>query len=559
MKKTCIIYANCQGRLLENYLSKSFTFNQQYSIKRFPVHILMAQGTTAPSQVLKQADLFIYQEVKEIHGIHSSKHLLQKLPANCQRISFPSMYFTGYFPQYCKNPVNKAYPNYPAGIIPHGDSNIISMLNQGKSRSEIIKSISDPDFYTQEFLLNNLQNTLAELIQREHNLSIKISEFIKDNYQHYYLFHTHNHPSNILGIYVVNQILKLLGISHLGDPLSFEQLTSEALGQIQIPIYPSVIKHLSLTFIDQLKFYTNHCFCTARMTFNRHIAEYISFHLLTPESASYFFSNGVDLLSQGKLTKAKAALIKAIKKDPNNAACFRELADIFLKENNLDAAELTYRKAIEISPYWIKFYISLGDILNNKKDWQSALLVYQKALSVAPHNAKLQSLLGNILIKLNKLDLAEVYYQKAIKNDPFTAKYYRYLGDIYFKNKDLELAELNYQQAIKLAPKSAYLYIRMGSTLAKQTRLEEAIVTCRQAISLNPKNPNFYCTLGNIHLQKREVDAALDSYYQAIKLNPNQTKQIFVQLSNYISKSISKSHETSVRSGSLGKPETVKF
>ena len=200
MKKICIIYANCQNELLAEYLLKSPSFNQEYTIKRFPVHLLMQGKKTISDELLKRAKLFIYQPVKDIHGICSSRYISNKLPSDCQRISFPPLYFTGYHPQYCKNPVNKIIkPIYPFGVMPYGDSNIISMLTQSNSVSEIIERLSNTNYYSQEFLLANVDKSLAELSRREAMLNIKVSDFIRENYQHYYLFYTVNHPSDIMG------------------------------------------------------------------------------------------------------------------------------------------------------------------------------------------------------------------------------------------------------------------------------------------------------------------------------------------------------------------------
>ena len=95
----CLVYANCQNNNIASHLRKSQIFNQEYSIKRFSVHLMNERGLTVPDELLKQAKLFIYQPVKDTNGERSSNYLLSKLSSNCQRISFPSLYFTGYFPQ----------------------------------------------------------------------------------------------------------------------------------------------------------------------------------------------------------------------------------------------------------------------------------------------------------------------------------------------------------------------------------------------------------------------------------------------------------------------------
>ncbi|WP_158260611.1 hypothetical protein [Pleurocapsa sp. CCALA 161] len=49
MKKICIVYANCQNKLIGKYLNQSSAFNQEYQIHRFPVHLLIQQKSTVPN------------------------------------------------------------------------------------------------------------------------------------------------------------------------------------------------------------------------------------------------------------------------------------------------------------------------------------------------------------------------------------------------------------------------------------------------------------------------------------------------------------------------------
>lgn len=532
MKKICIIYANCQNELLAEYLLKSPSFNQEYTIKRFPVHLLMQGKKTIPDELLKRAKLFIYQPVKDIHGICSSRYILNKLPSDCQRISFPPLYFTGYHPQYCKNPVNKVIkPIYPFGVMPYGDSNIISMLKQSNSVSEIIERLSNTNYYSQQFLLANVDKSLAELSRREAVLNIKVSDFIKKNYQHYYLFYTVNHPTDIMGIYVVNQILKALDLPLLDRETYIKDSTTGILDEEQTPIYPSVIKKLSLTFINENAVYKHGKFCTNKMTFARYIDEYVNLHSSTSESAIHHYFEGIKYLKQRKLKQAEHSIKKAIEKKANNATYYRELGAVFEQQNKLDRAELAYRKAIEVSPDWADFYVLLGKVLVNKNHKKAAVCVYQQALNLDPVNDEIYHLLGDIMMELKNLDSAENFYQEAIRLKPLTAIYHRCLGDVFQQRGELDLASIAYRKGLEIYPKNAWLHINISKVLAEQNRLDDAISVCKQSIKLEPKNSHFYRELGNIQLQKGDIDRAFKTYQKAVELNSNQVEKIFQNIS----------------------------
>jgi len=531
MKKVCLIYANCQNKLIAEYLHRSAVFCREYIVHCFPVHNLIEQQSTIPEELLKQTDLFIYQPVKDHHGDLSSQSILNKLSPSCQKISFPSLYFQGYFPQYCKNPHNHVIkPNYPYGIIPHGDANIISLLAEGKTADQIVDILSDTDFYTPEFLLNNIDHTLKELAQRESSLSVKVSSFIRENYQKYHLFNTQNHPSDLLGFYVVNQILKLLNISVLTQDLLTINLNQSVLNKFQIPIYPSVAKHLKLNFIDDSTVYRHSSFSTNEMTFARYINEYVALCVDSQTYPQQFHFESIVLTRQNKLDRAVAKLQKAIAIKPNNATYYGELGAIFHKQDKLPEAISAYKKAISLNPKWESFYQSLGKILFTNNLLSETIAVYKQAIAMNPEYSQFYRLLGDVLMKQNELAQAEVNYLKAIDLEPANAFNYRCVGDIFRKKRAWQEAIKYYSKAIDLSPNTEYFYSNLADIFTKQNKLDKAIDIYQQAVKMFWKNSDLHLNLGNLQLRQGNVDDALNAYQKSIELNPAQTQKVFQKL-----------------------------
>ena len=67
--------------------------------------------------------------------------------------------------------------------------------------------------------------------------------------------HTINHPTCFVGVYVVRQILDILGIEH--EDFESQYMTNEhrlstlTKYDFELPIYPSVNRWLNLTFVDK--------------------------------------------------------------------------------------------------------------------------------------------------------------------------------------------------------------------------------------------------------------------------------------------------------------------
>jgi hypothetical protein len=221
-------------------------------------------------EVIKKTSLFIYQPIDKFYGEQSTDYILSKLPSDCIKIAFPYIYFKGYWPQTSENPVNKPDEKYPYGKFPYGDYNVINMISNNSIETiKIMQQLNKIDFYDEKILLDNIEQTIENLSNRELSTDIKVSEFIRKNYRNYYLFHTPNHPSNIMATYVTNQILEILGIA----PLS-QAHQSEILGSYQLPIYPSVITALNLKFMTVDSPYKLP-FSKEKLTFTQYLSEYM--------------------------------------------------------------------------------------------------------------------------------------------------------------------------------------------------------------------------------------------------------------------------------------------
>lgn len=270
MPKTYTIYANCQTSLIDCHLNLSEEFKQKYSYEEIPRNfVAIQQKLDISEEVLQKTKLFIYQPVDSKHGNQSSEYILQKLPSDCITISFPYIYFKGYWLESTKNPVNKRSKEFPFGKFPYGDANIIDMTTKGYSKNQIIEELHNPDFYDESTLVENVDSTLEELRKREKETDVKIADFIEANYKDIHLFYSPNHPANIIGFHIANQILQLIGMSSLLHPNKSEKFSG-----YQVPIYPSVINKLGLSFVQQNHKY-NLKFAEERLNFGKYIEEYL--------------------------------------------------------------------------------------------------------------------------------------------------------------------------------------------------------------------------------------------------------------------------------------------
>ena len=85
------------------------------------------------------------------------------------------------------------------------------MIKNGSSSDDILNMYDEGslDFYFEE----RMDTCIESLMEKEEECSIKVSDFILNNFRHKRLFLTQNHLSDYFIAYIANKILKYLNIS----------------------------------------------------------------------------------------------------------------------------------------------------------------------------------------------------------------------------------------------------------------------------------------------------------------------------------------------------------
>lgn len=252
-------YGNCQLAALSKYIDSIY----KHEIKIFYV-LKNVSEIEKLENWLMDCDVFIYQNVKSDALIgnnvenFTSDNLIKKFKFN-KTICVPSIYFSGYFPEPISlqfpifknnNKLLELLPNYTIGY------KMWAILNLQLKSVDIFSIISKDDFIHNQVLKDNFINSLYELRIREknNNVDIIVSDFIEFNYHKSRLFHTTNHPSKYLFIFIVNEILKLLKLEDLiQDNFDFDVMETEK----KIFILPCVKKFFQL---EHISFHDDTCF-----------------------------------------------------------------------------------------------------------------------------------------------------------------------------------------------------------------------------------------------------------------------------------------------------------
>jgi tetratricopeptide (TPR) repeat protein len=266
--------------------------------------------------------------------------------------------------------------------------------------------------------------------------------------------------------------------------------------------------------------------------------------------AEMFFYEGLRLKALGDYRTAVINFDKVIVIDPNQAAAFYELSQMYLemktpetafiyalkattldpknewyliaaaeaseKSGNYLKAEKFYKALIELKPAHIENYFSLANMQLARKKYKEALRTYDilsKKLGVTEELAIQKE---KIWLKLNKVPKALAEIQSLIDRYPKEPKYYLLLADIFVANNTPDKAFAIYQKVLQLDSNNGYAQLE----LAEYYRIKKQEPMAMRYLYSAFKNPQinidhkvsilapYFSVIGNQSQRKRALELA---------------------------------------------------
>lgn len=253
-KKIAIFYGVCYMRALYSCLIESEKFRKEYeAIYWLDYRRMDPEEYELYSFLLPMCDLFIYTVSISFDKSQRNQAYLSRLSKECRTVKIPFITFTGYHPR-TEGEVgelnaydvtsNKTY--FGTFMIP--DCNINRMIGEGKSCNEIVKIVSDTDFYNKAWLEDNFNKGITMLKLADRLADIKIVDFLLLHHGKERLFLNETHINNFVVIELAGRILDFIGMNR--DLPEDELMERRLLYTTEMPIYPSVIQHLGLKIYE---------------------------------------------------------------------------------------------------------------------------------------------------------------------------------------------------------------------------------------------------------------------------------------------------------------------
>lgn len=246
-RKIALFYGVCYMRALHHCLVESPFFTGIYDSYYWLSYRTRSMVEQEIFQfLLSMADLYICHK-----AVTTENHIyFTLLKPDCRVIRIPLVFFNGYHPKIGEriwedNIYSIVSSDTYFGPFISPDDAVNRFIRENKKLSEILKLISDVDYYEKDFLERNYRREIRKIEVAEAAADIQISDYLLENHGKKRLFLNEKHISNCVIIELAQRVLDVLGLDR---KLPEEELDRRRLlYTTEVPVYPSVIEKLSLS------------------------------------------------------------------------------------------------------------------------------------------------------------------------------------------------------------------------------------------------------------------------------------------------------------------------
>jgi tetratricopeptide (TPR) repeat protein len=200
------------------------------------------------------------------------------------------------------------------------------------------------------------------------------------------------------------------------------------------------------------------------------------------------FGLGQELVKQGRLAEAEAALEEAKSLSPEDTQVLTLLGKVKGRLGELQAAIALFQRVAELEPKSADSHLNLAIVFSDAGELPHALEETAKALAIDPNLAAAHFNRARILDDLKREQQAGAEFAKACRLTPNDADCFFYWSFVERAEGDFAKETTLLQRVVKLQPDRAKAYVLLGSSLLEQSRTAEAGVALRRALEIDPNS-----------------------------------------------------------------------
>jgi protein O-mannosyl-transferase len=232
----------------------------------------------------------------------------------------------------------------------------------------------------------------------------------------------------------------------------------------------------------------------------------------------------VDLLGDGKIDEAVAAVEAGLRLEPGNAAAHATLGEAYSRQGHADQAVSEFSKALELEPFNAAAHINLADVLLAGGHLGEAEAHFKAALEIVPYSGKAKGGLGELYLRQGNMDKATDLLGKALDDDPSDVSAHSNLGTVLMMKNRVDEATVQYQLAVSLNPRLLIAQYNLGNALLQSGFPGKAAEHLRVALEISPDMGQVHDSLGYALLKSGHADEAISHFRRALELDPGDAR-----------------------------------
>jgi len=231
---------------------------------------------------------------------------------------------------------------------------------------------------------------------------------------------------------------------------------------------------------------------------------------------------GAEHWREGRFEEAEAALLSALKKNPENIDAMRFLAMVYYdQEKKLLDAEALLRRAISIAPDFHQALGNLGRVLVDNSKHAEAIEIYERLIKLKPQDDDAWAGYGRALALAGRTRDAEEAYQKSLSINEAAPSVHMARAHMLKTLGEQNEALRAYRKSIEFNPTLGESYWSMANLKVFRFTDEEVRAMERQLEADDLKEESrvhFLFSLGKAYEDRKDYSKAWQHYHEGNQL-----------------------------------------
>jgi serine/threonine-protein kinase len=239
---------------------------------------------------------------------------------------------------------------------------------------------------------------------------------------------------------------------------------------------------------------------------------------LQPGYAEAHCNLGISLAAQGDADGAARAFRAAVRHNRRYAEAHYQLGLLLARRpDKRPRAVAALRRAVRYGPQNAAAFFSLGKVLLDQGEVGAAVPALRRALRLQPDHLEARYHLGVALARQDRTAGAIEALNEVARRRPTHAPTHFWLGRLWFQRRDFDRAAAAYRRALRYQPNDARVRFSLGGALVVGGHPKEGLANLRRAIRDGFNSAGAYFNLGIYLYRMGNYAEALPAYREAVR------------------------------------------